>query len=388
MEFRVEFVDGLLEIGAVYAVVGADCRRNVFVTEQHLDDFRVFARLEEHTRISVPQGMEVELVRRQSVLTHKALKYRFRSGICAQFPVVVSKYQIVRTDKRLACRALLHPTEFFPFEQSGFQYVGHRHFAHARRRLGVRDYGAVVYDCAFRVAHGQFGDGGVDGDDAVVEIHVFPFQRKRFADAQSREHLYHTQRLHEVVFRDDFEEILADLNRNCLVGFLFAFLVFGRGFDNAFRYGIVVDEPICLHVGEKLIEQEFDFAHIRQRVSRDQHFVQHPLNDVRGNLREFELAYVRVDVELRKHLRSLEGARADVRLLERHKPVVYQSSQIVVDDGSVTAVEFFAQCGGHLHRNFGARPAVKDFTHAFSVILYMLYGFGAVTSNVPSACML
>lgn len=49
MEFRVEFVDGLLEVGAVYAVVGADCRRDVFVTEQHLNDFGVFARLEEHT---------------------------------------------------------------------------------------------------------------------------------------------------------------------------------------------------------------------------------------------------------------------------------------------------------------------------------------------------
>lgn len=49
VEFRVEFVDGLLEVGAVYAVVGADCRRDVFVTEQHLDDFRVFARLKEHT---------------------------------------------------------------------------------------------------------------------------------------------------------------------------------------------------------------------------------------------------------------------------------------------------------------------------------------------------
>ena len=162
MEFRVEFVDGLLEVGAVYAVVGADCRRDVFVTEQHLDDLRVFARLEEHTRISVPQGMEVELVRRQSVLTHKALEYRLRAGVCTQFPVVVSKHQIVRPDERLACRALLHPTGFLPFEQSGFQYVGHRHFAHARRRLGVRDYGAVVYDFAFRVAHGQFGDCGVD----------------------------------------------------------------------------------------------------------------------------------------------------------------------------------------------------------------------------------
>lgn len=79
---------------------------------------------------------------------------------------------------------------------------------------------------------------------------------------------------------------------------------------------------------------------------------------------------------------------ADIRLLERDKLVVYQCPQIVVDDRSVTAVEFFAQCGGHLHRNFGARPAVKDFAHAFSVILYMLYGFGVVTSNVPSACML
>ena len=49
MEFRVEFVDGLLEVGTVYAVVGADCRCDVFVTEQHLDDFRVFARLEQHT---------------------------------------------------------------------------------------------------------------------------------------------------------------------------------------------------------------------------------------------------------------------------------------------------------------------------------------------------
>ena len=49
MEFRVEFVDGLLEVGAVNAVVGADCRRDVFVTEQHPDDFRVFARLEQHT---------------------------------------------------------------------------------------------------------------------------------------------------------------------------------------------------------------------------------------------------------------------------------------------------------------------------------------------------
>ena len=48
MEFRVEFVNGLLEVGAVYAIVGADCRRDVFVTEQHLDDFRVFARLKEH----------------------------------------------------------------------------------------------------------------------------------------------------------------------------------------------------------------------------------------------------------------------------------------------------------------------------------------------------
>lgn len=83
---------------------------------------------------------------------------------------------------------------------------------------------------------------------------------------------------------------------------------FGRGFDNALRYGIVVDEPICLRIGEKLVEQEFDFAHICQRVSRNQHFVQHPLNDVRSDLREFEFAYVRVDVEFRKHLRSLEGA--------------------------------------------------------------------------------
>ena len=162
MEFRVEFVDGLLKIGAVYAVVGADCRRDVFVTEQHLDDLRVFSALEQHTRIGVPQGMEVELVRRQSVLTHKALEYRLRSGVCAQFAFVVGKHQVVRTDKRFAGRALLHPAGFLPFEKSGLQYVGHRHFAHARRRLGVRDYGAVVYDCAFRVAHGQFGDGGVD----------------------------------------------------------------------------------------------------------------------------------------------------------------------------------------------------------------------------------
>ena len=102
----------------------------------------------------------------------------------------------------------------------------------------------------------------------------------------------------------------------------------------------------------KLVEQEFDLAHIRQRVSRNQHFVQHPLNDVRGDLREFEFAYVRVDVELRKRLRGFESAGADVRLLECHKPVVYQCPQIVVDDGSVTAVEFFAQCGGHLHRDF------------------------------------
>lgn len=97
VEFRVEFVDGLLEVGAVYAVVGADCRRDVFVTEQHLDDLRVFARLEEHTRISVPQGVKVELVRRQSVLTHKALEYRFRSGVCTQFSIVVGKHQVVRT---------------------------------------------------------------------------------------------------------------------------------------------------------------------------------------------------------------------------------------------------------------------------------------------------
>ena len=149
MEFRVEFVDGLFEVGAVYAVVGADCRRDVFVTEKHLDDLRVFARLEEHTRISVPQGMEVELVRRQSVLTHKALEYRLRAGVCTQFSFVAGKHQIVRPDERLACRALLHPTGFLPFEQSGFQYVGHRHFTHACRRFGVRDYGAVVYDFAF-----------------------------------------------------------------------------------------------------------------------------------------------------------------------------------------------------------------------------------------------
>lgn len=162
VEFRVEFVDGLLEVGAVNAVVGADCRRDVFVTEQHLDDFRVFTRLEQHARIGVPQGVKVELVRRQAVLTHKALEYRLSSGICAQFPVVAGKHHIVRPDERLACRALLHPTGFLPFKQSGFQYVGHRHFAHACRCFGVRNYGAVVYDFAFRVAHGQFGDGGVD----------------------------------------------------------------------------------------------------------------------------------------------------------------------------------------------------------------------------------
>ena len=325
----------------------------------------------------------MELVRRQSVLTHKALEYRLSSGICAQFPVVAGKYQIVRADERLASRALLHPTGFLPFEQSGFQYVGHGHFAHACRRFGIRNNRAAVYDFALRIAHGQFGDGGVDGDDAVVEIHVFPFQRKRFADAQSREHLYHTQRLHEVVFRDDFEEILADFNRDCLVCFLFAFLVFGRGFDNAFRYGIVVDEPVCLCVGEKLIEQEFDFAYIRQRVSRDQHFVQHALNGIRSNLREFELAYVRVDVEFRKHHRSFESAGADVRLLECRKSIVYQCPQIVVDDGSVTAVEFFAQCGGHLHCDFGARPAVKDFAHAFSVAVVSERYYGAPPSVVP-----
>ena len=99
MEFRVEFVDGLLEVGAVYAVVSADCRRDVFVTEKHLDDLRVFARLKEHARIGVPQGVKVELVRRQFVLTHKAVEYRFRSSICAQFPVVAGKHQIVRADK-------------------------------------------------------------------------------------------------------------------------------------------------------------------------------------------------------------------------------------------------------------------------------------------------
>ena len=99
MEFRVEFVDCLLEVGAVYAVVGADCRRDVFVTEQHLDDFRVFARLEEHTRIGVPQGVKVKLVRRQSVLTHKALEYRLCAGVCTQFTFVVGKHQIVRADK-------------------------------------------------------------------------------------------------------------------------------------------------------------------------------------------------------------------------------------------------------------------------------------------------
>lgn len=162
MEFRVEFVDGLFEVGAVYAVVGAGCRRDVFMSEKHLDDFRVFARFEEHTRIGVPQGVKVQLVRRQTILTHKALEYRLRAGVCTQFPLVVGKHQIVRTDKRLAGRALLHPTGFLPFEQSGFQYVGHGHFAHARRRFGVRNYGAVVYDFAFRVAHGQFGDGGVN----------------------------------------------------------------------------------------------------------------------------------------------------------------------------------------------------------------------------------
>ena len=104
----------------------------------------------------------MELVRRQSVLTHKALEYCLSSGICAQFSLVVGKNQVVRTDERLAGRALLHPTGFLPFEQSDFQYVGHRHFAHACRRLGIRNYGAVVYDFAFRVAHGQFGNGGVD----------------------------------------------------------------------------------------------------------------------------------------------------------------------------------------------------------------------------------
>ena len=85
MKFRVEFVDGLLEVGAVYAVVGTDCRRNVLVTEQHLDDLRVFARLEEHTRIGVPQGVKVQLVRRQTVLTHKALEYRLCAGVATQF---------------------------------------------------------------------------------------------------------------------------------------------------------------------------------------------------------------------------------------------------------------------------------------------------------------
>ena len=116
MEFRIEFVDGLLEVGTVYAVVGADCRRDVFVTEQHLDDLRVFARLEQHARIGVPQGMEVELVRRQSVLTHKALEYRLRAGVCTQFSFVVGEHQVIRTDKRLAGRTLLHPTGFLPFE--------------------------------------------------------------------------------------------------------------------------------------------------------------------------------------------------------------------------------------------------------------------------------
>lgn len=75
------FFDGLLEIGAVYAVVGADCRRDILVTEQHLDDFRVFARLEQHARIGVPQGVKVELVRCQSVLMHKALEYRLCAGV-------------------------------------------------------------------------------------------------------------------------------------------------------------------------------------------------------------------------------------------------------------------------------------------------------------------
>lgn len=51
------------------------------MTEQHLDDFRVFARLEQHTRIGVPQGMEVKLVRCQSVLAHKALEYRLCAGV-------------------------------------------------------------------------------------------------------------------------------------------------------------------------------------------------------------------------------------------------------------------------------------------------------------------
>lgn len=99
MEFRVELVDGLFEVVAVNAVVGADCRCDVFVAEQHLNDFRVFARLEQHTRIGVPQGVKVKLVRRQSVLMHEVLEYCLCSGVCPQFAFVVGKHQIVRADK-------------------------------------------------------------------------------------------------------------------------------------------------------------------------------------------------------------------------------------------------------------------------------------------------
>lgn len=88
-------------------------------------------------------------------------------------------------------------------------------------------------------------------------------------------------------------------------------------------------------------------------------------------------------MEFRKHLCGFESAGADVCLLERDKPVVYQCPQIVVDDGSVTAVEFFAQCGGHLHCDFGARPAVKDFAYAFSVVVVSERYYGTPPSVVP-----
>lgn len=82
-EHGVDFLCRLFEITSVHAVVGADGRCYILVTEQLLNDFRILSAFKQHTRIGMPQCVKMKAVLGKPRFAHQLVEHRARAVVSA-----------------------------------------------------------------------------------------------------------------------------------------------------------------------------------------------------------------------------------------------------------------------------------------------------------------
>ena len=134
----------------------------------------------------MPQCVKMKAVFGKPRLAHQFVEYRARAVVGAQFALFGAEYQIIVVRKGDA-RFIFHfPSSVEVFFQAVYQNLGHRHAAHACRRLGVRNHRFVVGNAPSIVVVRNDGYGVVHPNRLVGKIYIAPAERKHLADAQPR----------------------------------------------------------------------------------------------------------------------------------------------------------------------------------------------------------